>query len=251
MELAAFIEEMKNRAERALLALSGDGRSTAQSFQFGVGRAEITTIRTSAVEKASISHMALEGVPDPVTGNRFDTTVYQMEIFPTNPHCPMGHFNVESTVIGAEATYHMNLDIFPATEHEADAAKLRGVMDAVADRFGLDRTAAREGLGLQYRMPHWPKPLAAMAGFQLKAQREGRRALLYEAYRAFFDAYADTLERRKNEPYTAEEDRARLERNGRWLEYIALKDRAVKAALAIGIPSEVIIALSFPPSAVF
>jgi hypothetical protein len=37
----------------------------------------------------------------------------------------------------------------------------------------------------------------------------------------------------------------------KWLQYLTLKDRAIKGALARGIPLEVLIEMGFPPSVVF
>ena len=42
-----------------------------------------------------------------------------------------------------------------------------------------------------------------------------------------------------------------MRRNGKWLEYLTMKDIAVKMGLGVGIPADVIVNLSFPPSAVF
>jgi len=38
---------------------------------------------------------------------------------------------------------------------------------------------------------------------------------------------------------------------GKWLEYLSLKDKAVVAAMNLGIPPDVIISLGYPPSCVF
>jgi coproporphyrinogen III oxidase len=173
-----------------------------------------------------------------------------MEIFPENPYCPMGHFNTEWTMGGA-GPYHMNLDLFPAVKVPEDLGTVKGIMDEVADRFGRDKDKIREVLAVQYNMAHWSFPLAAKAGCQLKELKENELDLFITAYRTFFDAYLDILRKRKDTRFNEGETRLKLERNGKWLEYITLKDRAVKMAQAIGVPVEVIISLSYPPSAVF
>jgi hypothetical protein len=52
-------------------------------------------------------------------------------------------------------------------------------------------------------------------------------------------------------PYTGADSKLKLRRNSKWLEYIAIKDKAVRLGLDAGIPPQVLIALSFPPSAEF
>jgi coproporphyrinogen III oxidase len=100
-------------------------------------------------------------------------------------------------------------------------------------------------------LDHWSSPLATKVGCKLLQLEEKDVDLFIAAYRTFFDAYLDILRRRKGNPFSEEEKRRKLERNGKWLEYIAFKDRAIKMAQNAGIVNEVLINLSFPPSAVF
>ncbi len=251
MDIDAFVEEMKARTKASLLALEGAGEAVTENHRFEIGRAEITTIVSKAVEKAAITHLVLENVPNPVTGETHDATVFQLEVFPQNPHCPMGHFNTEWTTMNGEIRYHMNLDLFPAVIENADLETVREAMNQVADQSGRDAAALREGLRLQYLMPHWEGSLAAQSGLQLKGLGEDELPLFIAAYGTFWEAYTSLFEKRKDTPYTDEEETLKLQRNGRWLEYVTLKDRAVKAAQAIGVPAEAIVALCYPPSAVF
>ena len=124
-------------------------------------------------------------------------------------------------------------------------------MDTVAGRFGIDRMKLREGLDGQYNMPHWDKPLAAMAGCKLMHLHEDKLDLFIDSYRTFFEAYTAILQKRKDAPVTDADMQLKLRRNGKWLEYLAMKDIAVKMGLGVGIPADVIVNLSFPPSAIF
>jgi coproporphyrinogen III oxidase len=90
-----------------------------------------------------------------------------------------------------------------------------------------------------------------MVGCKLLYLSEDTVDLFTTAYRTFFDTYAGILRTRKGTPFSDEERRIKLQRNGRWLEYIVFKDRAVKMALAFGMPAEILSGLSFPPSAAF
>ena len=113
MKIGDFVSEMKKKATTGLLEVSGGGKSTEKSYQFQVGNAHIITIRGGAIEKAVISHLVLKGVKPPGVDEESDGMVYQMEVFPLNPYCPMGHYSTQWTS-GASAFYAMNLDLFPA-----------------------------------------------------------------------------------------------------------------------------------------
>lgn len=192
----------------------------------------------------------LAGVKPPGADKASDGVVYQMEVFPENPYSPMGHFNLQWTT-GASNSYSMNLDLFPAVTVKEDLADMRSVMDGVADSFGRDRDEMRKGLDEHYSLPYWESPLAAQVGCKLLSLGDDMVDLVTTAYRTFFDAYAGILKKRKDTPFGDSERKIKLERNGRWLEYIVFKDRAVKMALAFGMPAEILTGLSFPPSAAF
>jgi coproporphyrinogen III oxidase len=250
MKIMDFVREMKGRATKGLLEISEGGQCVERTYTFKIGHSEITTIRGGGIEKAAISHLTLNGVKIPGTDEEVDPTVYQMEVYPENPYCPMGHFNAEWTH-GDTGPYYMNLDLFPAIRVEEDLTTMKDVMDAVADKFGKDRAAMREGLDIQYNLEHWSSPLATKVGCKLMGLGEEELDFFITAYRTFFDAYLAIFRKRKDTPFTEKETLSKHERNGKWLEYIAFKDGAVKMAQAYGMPAGMLIGVTFPPSAVF
>ena len=250
MKIVDFVKEMKEKATKGLVEVSGGGKSVEKSYQFEVGTADVITVRGGAIEKAVITHLVLKGIKPPGADKESDGMVYQMEVFPQNPHCPMGHYSTQWT-IGESNYYSMNLDLFPAVKIEEDLDTMRGVMDEVADKLGRDKDTMREGQDIQYNMEHWSFPLATKVGCRLLQLKEEELDLFAAAYHTFFDAYLDIFRKRSNTPFSKEEIRLKHERNARWLEYLTFKDRAVKMAKAYNIPAEVLINLGFPPSAVF
>jgi len=245
-----FLNTMKKNAAETFLALSDGGTSTVKTYSFPKGTAELTVIRGGAVEKATILQLNLKGIKPKGFAAAADGVVIQMEIFPANPHCPMGHFNTEWQ--SADVTqYHTNLDLFPALESREDLDAVRKAMDAVAERHGRDKDALRTGLDVHYNMDHFDSPLASKTGFKLKALTEKDRDLFTDAYQTFFDSYIDIIKKRQDTDFGEKEEAFKLKRNARWFEYITLKDGAFKMAQAIGIPPEVLVGFSYPPAAVF
>ena len=244
-----FVKEMKERATREFLAISGQGVCTEKTVTFQRGEINIATIRGGAIEKAALTHIIIKGIKIPGTDEMTETMVYQMEVFPANPYCPMAHFNAELGKDGA-GPYYVNLDLFPAVWVQPDLDMMKGAMDRVADQFGIDRNKMREGLDTHYSLEHWTSPLVSKTGCKLSKLGEKDLDLLFTAYRTFFDTYLDILRRRKESQFGEKEELLKLERNGKWLEYITLKDRAFKGAQTQGVPAEVLIRITFPPSAV-
>ena len=250
MKIVDFVEDMKKRAANGLLEVSGTGKCTKETVPFKSGEAEVITVRGGAIEKAAITHLTFKGLKPPIGDKPVDYMVYQMEIFPENPYCPMGHFNTEWSLEGP-GPYHMNLDLFPAVRVEEDLESMRRLMDGVADRFSRDRNKMRAGLDEHYNMEHWAVPLATKVGCKLLNLSGEELDLFISAYHTFFDGYIDIIRKRKDTPFSAQDTTRKIERNSRWLEYITIKDQAVRLGLAAGIPPQVLIALSYPPSAAF
>ncbi len=249
-DIVSFVTEMKKKVADELCAVGAGVERVEKTHTFQAGEATITTLRGGPIEKANITLMNLKGVTMPGTAEKVDPTVFQVEVFPDNPYCPMGHFNAEWTTAGT-GPYYMNLDLFPAVKVEADLKDMRSAMDGVADRFGRNRDAMREGLDVQYNMEHWSKPLATKVGCKLMKLEEKELDLFIGAYTTFFEVYLNIVKKRCSTPYSTDEIRLKGERNGKWLEYIAFKDGAVKMAQACGIPAQVLTGITFPPSVVF
>ncbi len=250
MTIDEFVENMKQKATKGLLEVSGSGKLSKRNWTFPKGQAEVMVIRGGAIEKAAIMHMTLQGVTIPgMTGN-LDAVVYQMKVFPENPYCPVGHFNTE-WVTNGRRRYFMNLDLFPAVRVEEDLRTMKAAMDVVADRFGRDREKMREGLDTHYNMEHFTAPLASKVGCKLQDLKDEDLDLFVTAYETFLGVYLDIIGKTKGVTYTENDVQLKLERNGRCLQYTMLKDGAIKASRDEGVPPEVLIEMSFPPSAIF
>jgi coproporphyrinogen III oxidase len=250
MKIVSFVTETKEKVIQKLTEASGGGHCVRETVPFKIGSADVAIIRGGAIEKASVTHLTMNQVTPPEATKPVDYMVFQMEIFPANPFCPMGHFNTEWALTG-DGPYHMNLDLFPAVPVERDMAAAKQAMDKVAERFNINKDKMREGLDDHYGMAHWDVPLSSNTGCKLMHLKEDQLDLFIAAYNTFFDSFIDILGRTKDKAFSEADTQRRLKRNGKWLEYLTLKDPAVKMGLAVGIPPEVIIKLSYPPSAVF
>ncbi len=250
MDIINFVETAKKTVIEQLTRIAGASACTRKNIPFTVGEADIFEARGGSIEKATLSHLSMRSITPPGAERPVDYMVFQLEIFPVNPHCPMGHFNTEWALTGS-GPYHMNIDLFPALNPSPYCDEIRSTMDALAARHGRNPDAIRAGLNEHYCMDHWPRPLSSCTGFKLMNLGNGDLDLFTDTYTMFFELYTDLLVSTESAAYDETENTCRLVRNGRWLEYITLKDVAVKMGLSAGLPPEVIIQLSFPPSAYF
>ncbi len=249
-KIFSFVEKTRELVIQSLLDVSCGGELVRTTVPFKVGQADVAIIRGGAIEKASVTHMVLNQVQPPELDQVMDYMVFQVEIFPKNPLVPMGHFNTEWGMTG-QGPYHMMLDVFPAVPEAQTYAPARTAMDSVAEIFGVDTKEFRAGLADHYRMDHWGQSLAAEAGCRLMHLGPDQLDLFIAAYHVFFKEYCELLAGFKDKPYTQVEEKQKLRRNGRWLEYLTLQDVAVKMGLGVGIPPGVLVELSYPPSAEF
>jgi coproporphyrinogen III oxidase len=250
MRILSFVQTAKEKVIADLTGIAGPGSCIRKTVPIRVGEADVAVIQGGPIEKAALTHLTMSRVLPPEATEPVDYMVFQLEIFPRNPWCPMGHFNTEWSLSGP-GPYHMNLDVFPALRIQEDCARITRAMDLVAEKYGIDKAALREGLDEHYTMEHFDRPLSEKAGCKLMHLKDTQLDLFTEAYHTFFEQYLALLRKRRDTPFTAADHQQKLKRNGKWLEYLTLKDAAVRMGLATGIPPAVIIQLSFPPSAVF
>ncbi|MCP4716669.1 MAG: hypothetical protein GY868_16230, partial [Deltaproteobacteria bacterium] len=230
--------------------IAGEHTCDRRETAFKVGKADITVIRSGTIEKAAVTHMSMFDIVPPEATEPIDYMVFQVEIFPESPLCPMGHFNTEWSLSG-DGPYHMNLDLFPAVADNALQAPVKVAMDELARKYRIDPQELRTGLDEHYMMDHWETPLSAGLGCKLMHLKDAQLDLFIEAYHTFFEHYADLLRANIDKQASAEQQNQKHKRNGKWIEYLTLKDVAVKMGLAAGLPPEAIIKLSFPPNACF
>ena len=105
-KIVSFVEETRELVIKKLLEASGGGELMRKTVPFKVGQADVAVIRGGCIEKASVTHMKLNQVQPPELDQVMDYMVFQVEIFPENPWCPMGHFNTEWGMTGAGALSH-------------------------------------------------------------------------------------------------------------------------------------------------
>jgi len=220
-------------------------------------RHEVNVSRGSVFEKATVSEIVIKykkpsefmierGLAK--EGDPVDIRVIQVEIFPRSSKIPMGHLNIER-LDARKDIINTNFDVFPASTPEDVIEGVRKKMKAVAEKYGYDHEKLSAGLQKQYNMEEWEKPLSAGAGIQLKMLNLSRAmGIAKEGAETLLSSYADIVRKHKDEEESGKDKLRMNEMRAHWMEYLFLKDGAVKMARARNHPFGAIRLMGMPPT---
>ena len=130
------------------------------------------------------------------------------------------HFNADGT-----SSVGGWLDVLPAAMSEEDLAYLKGVMDEVYEKYGVDgephrklscRGSEREDVGGYRRKPACVG--GSFYGRNMMSVTEENFRFMTEAYERFLDAFLTLVDKNKDMPYTAEDLAAQDAMRRNWLE---------------------------------
>ena len=122
-------------------------------------------------------------------------------------------------------------------------------MADVAKKFGKNQIEISKDLAEQYNMEEWRKPLAARAGFQIKMLLlEENYELAKEGAEMFFESYVEMVKKLKSRVFNQEDEKLMNEMRSHWLEYLLMKDGAVKMSREKGHPFDALRWMGLPPT---
>ena len=267
-EVENFIVRLKKKALEAISGFNGESLQSRvwehtvpasadpEHIEYNY-RHEVTVSRGSVFEKATVSEISINWSKASKTlvelklasaSDAVRVLVLQIEMFPLSSLLPMGHFNIERFYAG-KSMLNANMDVFPAATPREAIDALRKQMSGVAEKYGKDQRALSRGLAEQYAMEGWQHPLAARAGFQLKmVPLEENFSIAGDGAEMFFNGYMEMVEKLKDRPACTADDEAKNEMRTRWLEYLLMKDGAVRMGREKGHPFEALRWMGLPPT---
>ena len=220
-------------------------------------RHEVNVSRGDVFEKATVSEISIDWPKATKTlvdlklaceSDAVRVRVLQIEIFPLSSLLPMGHLNLERFYAGNEM-FNANMDVFPAATPEEDINALRKQMSEVAGKYGKDQWQLSCGLAQQYNMDGWQHPLAARAGFQFKMiPLEEIYPIAREGAEVFLNGFIEMVRRLKDRPFSTDDDVLKNKMRAHWLEYLLMKDGAVRMGREKGHPFEALRWMGLPPT---
>jgi coproporphyrinogen III oxidase len=267
-EAESFIAGFKKKAIEAITSLNGtmwqsktwDHKGPAPSDPEQIEYTyhhEVNASRGEVFEKATVSEISIywpkaaKNLVDLKLASESDAVrvrVLQIEMFPLSSLLPMGHFNIELFYAG-KSMLNANMDVFPAATPKEDVDTLRKQLSEVAKKYGKDQWQLSSGLAQQYNMDGWQQPLAARAGFQFKMiPLEENLSMAMDGAEVFLNGYMEMVRKLKGHRFSADDDALKNEMRTHWLEYLLMKDGAVRMGREKGHPFDAIRWMGLPPT---
>ncbi len=256
---AAFFQDLQDRICTALEGLDGPGRFRADAWQRpggGGGRSRVLT-EGGVFEKAGVNfskvygEMAKEFARQlPGEGHDFQATGISLVLHPRSPLVPTVHANFRFLRKGDRAWFGGGADLTPYYPYRDDVIHFHRVWKAVCQRHAavVDYRRLKEWCDEYFFLPHRQEPRGVGGIFfdYLEGDREQTFAFVRDCGLAFLDAYGPIVQRRQDEPYTAEQRDFQEFRRGRYVEFNLLYDRGTTFGLKTGGRVESIL-MSLPP----
>ena len=143
-------------------------------------------------------------------------------------------------------------DLNPMVEVDEDTAFFHDVLKKACDKHSPDYYPAHKAWADEYFMiKHWNEPRGVGGIFYddlCTGDWEADFAYTQDVGRAFLDSYLPITEKRRDEPWTAEDREWQLIKRGRYAEFNLVYDRGTKFGLETGHNPEAVL-MSLPPEA--
>jgi len=254
-----YFEELQQHICSALERVDGKKRFTADFWKHHEEGGGTTCVleRGAIFEKAGVNTSAVSGTLSELIANRlqfapqrFVATGISLVLHPESPMVPTVHANFRYFELAdGQSWFGGGADLTPYYLFEEDARHFHSVWKRVCDRhdptsypsfkrwcdeyFYLKHRGERRGVG-------------GIFFDYLKGDFEKLFAFVQDCGNSFLDAYLPIVERRKNEPWGAQEKEWQLLRRGRYVEFNLLYDRGTLFGLETGGRTESIL-MSLPP----
>lgn len=206
---------------------------------------EVNVVRGKVLEKATISRVRLQ-TKHPLTGDDTKFHALQAKVYPANPKIPALVFIIEQ-MTAQDQFYSGMMDVIPAVPIEEDLRFLGAEMKKVAEKHGEDYEALRQKGAKIYKLEQWEKPINAGVGFHNPTAKE-RLEMIKEGGQVWLRSYFKVVEKRVNEPFTAEDLERMNSVRARILEYYYLGDISLPEAIKLGISLEAINLMLLAPT---
>jgi coproporphyrinogen III oxidase len=216
----------------------------------------------SVFEKGGVNTSAVYGIMPEATAALLHTkrapffaTGISLVIHPRSPFVPTVHANFRYFALGSDLDnpddywFGGGADLTPVYPFVADARHFHRVWKEVCDRHSLaDYGAFKKRCDEYFYLPHRSETRGVGGIFYdyLRGDDEPLYDFSREAAFAFTNAYLPIVIRRRDRPWTAEEQAFQEIRRGRYAEFNLLYDRGTRFGIQTGGRTESIL-MSLPP----
>ena len=206
-----FLDEIEALYFGTVAKLNGNGEIESVDINDEFALRNVKVMRGPVVEKAGRMRTRTLKPKADFQEVRLWTRFFSADVHPKTPKVGMLHaaITMHFDADGGSAVAGW-VDILPAATSAEDLAHLKAVADAIFAKYGKDPAPHRkmsiegsEGEGTRRREPAGVG--GSYYGRNLMPWTEENFAFMTEMYREFFRAYLDLIEKRQNDPVTAED----------------------------------------------
>lgn len=260
-----FLESLAERLWEEMELLDGGAQVRSDRGTTGTGEAATRVLSDGAVfERAAVGLTQSRGAMLPLAaterrlelaGRPYQALSLTLVAHPRNPHVPAAHLGLrfftteEPTPVwwfGGSST------LLPSSPFPEDVRHWHRTLREALLPFGGDLYPRfKEACDRSGTLPHRGESVG-VGGIAFDEFAEGDFdrcfALLQSVGDAFLPGYAPIVTRRREHPFGERERAFQLERRGRWVEYVLLRDRSIHFGLQSGGRVESIL-MALPPLA--
>jgi coproporphyrinogen III oxidase len=258
LRAAAYFRALQDRITQALEELDG-GRFREDSWERpggGGGRSRVLA-EGSVLEKAGVNFSDVHGQMSvefagqvPGEGRDFTACGLSLVLHPRSPMVPTVHANFRFLSKGQRQWFGGGADLTPYYPYREDVIHFHRVWQRTCARHAplVDYARLKRWCDDYFFLPHRNEPRGVGGIFfdYLEADPEGTFAVVQDCGDAFLEAYLPIAQRRRHEPYGAEQRAFQEYRRGRYVEFNLLYDRGTLFGLKTGGRIESIL-MSLPP----
>jgi len=231
-KMEEFTEKIEAKLFEAISRLNGNKDFETKTFEFDTADYIVKVARGSVVEKGGFMKVlvkkALGYTREPIW-NRF----IQINIHPKTPLVPFAHLTM-NFIYQKDGDHSISgiMDMTPATIIEEDLAFVKGEVDKLFKKHGVDITPYRKPL-LKGHHKDWLKAACVGVSFYSQPFKINKKNfnLVKESIETFLDSYMKVLEKRKEQEFSNKDIETMYDMRKRLLEKDFLWDPYTSTSL--------------------
>jgi coproporphyrinogen III oxidase len=240
LRVEQYLRDLREQILAAFEAIEGS-RFERQpwSYSQGSGGGETALIRGRHFEKAAVHFSSIQGEKYPLedAGGPFHAMGVSCITHMASPHVPTAHFNLRAIQAGDRFWLGGGYDLTPmGFPYAEDTGHFHAVAQEALAPFGCYEQM-RDAAARYFFLPHRQKE-RGVGGLFFDHLNSGCRETDLALWRAvgnsFLPALLPILERRLQQPFTAEERATQLQMRGHYVEFNLLYDRGTRFGLQAG-----------------
>jgi coproporphyrinogen III oxidase len=220
-KMEKFVDEMEAKVLDAMGRLNGSKDVQTKSFEYETADYVVKVARGPVIAKGGFMKSQVKKALPPMIPEPLWCRYLQVDIYPETPLVGMLHIAM-NFMYGKDGHSSVGgvMDITPGTVIEEDLSSVRGEMDKLFAKRGLDINPFRESL---LHGHHKDLLKAACVGVSFYKRpgleiNEENFNLVKESVETMFNAYIKVLEKRKDQKFSEKDTEAMFDMRKRWLE---------------------------------